>query len=159
MGEVYLARDTRLQRDVAVKLLPAEFAEGGAEQRSFQRWAWGEGRLQREFWRPRLDYHQNKIRVTTTCEEGQVLVEIRDTGVGIPPEHLPRLFDPFFTTKPTGVGTGMGLSVCHGIVTAQGGRISVESHPNQGSTFRVVLPAIETPLEHFGIDEPERAAS
>ncbi|WNG13633.1 PAS domain S-box protein [Cystobacter fuscus] len=108
---------------------------------------------------PHGNAHQNEIRVTTTCEEGQVLVEIQDTGVGIPPEHLPRLFDPFFTTKPAGVGTGMGLSVCHGIVTAQGGRISVESHPNQGSTFRVVLPAIETPLEHFGHDEPERAAS
>ncbi|OJH36016.1 PAS domain S-box protein [Cystobacter ferrugineus] len=108
---------------------------------------------------PHGNAHQNEIRVTTTCEAGQVMVEIQDTGVGIPPEHLTRLFDPFFTTKPVGVGTGMGLSICHGIVTAQGGRISVESHPNQGSTFRVVLPAIETPLEHFGLDEPERAAS
>ncbi|ATB35043.1 PAS domain-containing sensor histidine kinase [Cystobacter fuscus] len=108
---------------------------------------------------PHGNAHRNEIRVTTRYEEGQVTVEIQDTGVGIPPEHLTRLFDPFFTTKPAGVGTGLGLSICHGIVTAQGGRISVESHPNQGSTFRVVLPANETTLEHFGLDEPERAAS
>jgi PAS domain S-box-containing protein len=108
---------------------------------------------------PHGNANHNEIRVTTLCEAGQVMVEIQDTGVGIPPEHLTRLFDPFFTTKPVGVGTGMGLSICHGIVTAQGGRISVESQPNQGSTFRVVLPSIETSLEHFGLDEPERAAS
>ena len=102
---------------------------------------------------------QNEIRVTTTMSAGQVLVEIQDTGVGIPPENLTRLFDPFFTTKPVGVGTGLGLSICHGIVTAQGGRISVESHPNQGSTFRVLLPAIDQPMEGFAHAQPERVAS
>ncbi|WP_434384603.1 PAS domain S-box protein [Melittangium boletus] len=102
---------------------------------------------------------QNEIRVTTTMSAGQVLVEIQDTGVGIPPENLTRLFDPFFTTKPVGVGTGLGLSICHGIVTAQGGRISVESHPNQGSVFRVLLPAIEQPMEGFAHAQPERVAS
>ncbi|ATB29398.1 PAS domain S-box protein [Melittangium boletus] len=100
----------------------------------------------------------NEIRVTTMMSGRQVLVEIQDTGVGIPPENLTRLFDPFFTTKPVGVGTGLGLSICHGIVTAQGGRISVESRPNQGSTFRVLLPALETPLEAVRA-EPERVAS
>ncbi|MET0400955.1 MAG: PAS domain S-box protein, partial [Cystobacter sp.] len=107
---------------------------------------------------PHGNANHNEIRVTTTCEEGHVLVEIHDTGVGIPTENITRLFDPFFTTKPAGVGTGLGLSICHGIVTAQGGRISVESHPNQGSTFRVTLPAIVAPREEFA-HEPERAAS
>jgi signal transduction histidine kinase len=108
---------------------------------------------------PHGNASRNEIRVTTTCEAGQVLVEIQDTGVGISPENITRLFDPFFTTKDAGAGTGLGLSICHGIVTAQGGRISVESQPNQGSTFRVVLPASATPLADFDSGELERAAS
>jgi two-component system, NtrC family, sensor kinase len=107
---------------------------------------------------PHGNANLNEIRVTTTLDdEGQVLVEIRDTGVGIPPENLTRLFDPFFTTKPVGVGTGLGLSICHGIVTAQGGRISVESQPNQGSTFRVQLPALRAPVECLVRPEAELA--
>jgi signal transduction histidine kinase len=70
----------------------------------------------------------------------RVVVEITDTGVGIPPENLDRIFDPFFTTKPVGVGTGLGLSICHSIVTAFGGELSVESEEGKGSTFRVSLP-------------------
>jgi PAS domain S-box-containing protein len=77
---------------------------------------------------------------TSTGPDGRAVVEISDTGAGIPPEILPRIFDPFFTTKPVGVGTGLGLSICHGIVTQLGGDISVESAPGKGSTFRVVLP-------------------
>jgi len=74
-------------------------------------------------------------------EDGRVAVEVQDNGCGIPPEHLSRLFEPFFTTKPVGTGTGLGLSICHGIVTRLGGDIVVESTPQQGTTFRVVLPA------------------
>jgi len=70
----------------------------------------------------------------------QVYVEFRDTGVGIAPEHLSRVFDPFFTTKATGQGTGLGLSVSHGIVTEHGGEIEVESEQGQGTLFRVWLP-------------------
>ncbi len=83
----------------------------------------------------------NHVRATTsTAPDGHAVIEISDTGGGIPPEVLPRIFDPFFTTKPPGVGTGLGLSICHGIVTQLGGTISVESAPGQGSTFRVSLP-------------------
>ncbi len=82
----------------------------------------------------------NRVRVVTRAEGDRVVVEISDTGRGIAPEHLPRIFDPFFTTKPVGEGTGLGLSICHGIVTALGGEISVESTPDRGSTFRVLLP-------------------
>ncbi|AKJ03672.1 PAS domain S-box-containing protein [Archangium gephyra] len=73
-------------------------------------------------------------------QESWVAIEVRDTGCGIPEENLPRLFEPFFTTKPIGEGTGLGLSVCHGIVTSMGGQLQVESKPGRGSTFRVLLP-------------------
>jgi signal transduction histidine kinase len=85
---------------------------------------------------------RHEIRLTTRQDEdpGRLLVEVSDTGSGIPPEHLERIFEPFFTTKPVGVGSGLGLSICHGIITAHGGKISVESTPGQGTTFRVSLP-------------------
>ncbi len=72
---------------------------------------------------------------------GRVAIEVRDTGSGIRPEDLPRIFDPFFSTKEVGSGTGLGLCICHGIVTKLGGEISVRSTVGSGSTFRVVLPA------------------
>ena len=86
------------------------------------------------------DLKTNAIRLTTRLEQEQVVVEVKDTGSGISPEHLEKLFDPFFTTKPAGVGTGLGLSICHGIIVAMGGRIAVSSTLGQGSTFQVFLP-------------------
>ena len=68
------------------------------------------------------------------------MLEVCDNGEGIPPEVLPRIFDPFFTTKPRGVGMGLGLSICHGIVMSLGGQITVHSAPSEGTTFRVALP-------------------
>ncbi|WP_052420627.1 PAS domain S-box protein [Hyalangium minutum] len=84
--------------------------------------------------------HQQVRVAMRPGEEGWVVVEVSDTGKGIDPEHLPHIFEPFFTTKPIGVGTGLGLSVCHGIVTGLGGQLRVESQPGQGTTFRVLLP-------------------
>jgi signal transduction histidine kinase len=86
------------------------------------------------------DVDANEIRVTLRKREEDVVVEIADTGVGIPAANLERIFDPFFTTKPVGVGTGLGLSICHSIVTAFGGDLTVESEEGKGSTFRVALP-------------------
>ncbi len=69
------------------------------------------------------------------------VIEISDSGVGIPKEHLKKIFDPFFTTKEPGEGTGLGLAICYGIVQDLGGDIEVESRVNSGSTFRILLPA------------------
>ena len=71
---------------------------------------------------------------------GGVTIEVRDNGEGIPPEVLPRIFDPFFTTKDVGEGSGLGLSIVHGIVERHGGSIEVDSTPGVGTRFRVHLP-------------------
>jgi signal transduction histidine kinase len=86
----------------------------------------------------------NVIRISTEVDplSGRVVVQVRDTGAGIPPETLPRIFDAFFTTKPVGVGTGLGLSICHKIITGLGGDIDVDSEVGKGTTFRVSLPAL-----------------
>jgi len=81
------------------------------------------------------------ITICTGAEGGEVWVEVKDNGCGIPEEHLARIFDPFFTTKPAGKGTGLGLSLAYGIAQKHGGRISVDSEVGRGSTFRVTIPA------------------
>ena len=83
----------------------------------------------------------NEVRVgASVSAPGRVTVVVGDTGSGIAEEHLRRIFDPFFTTKPVGVGTGLGLSVCHRIITSLGGDIRVESAPGQGTRFFITLP-------------------
>ena len=67
---------------------------------------------------------------------------IRDTGHGMPPEVLERIFDPYFTTKKKEEGTGLGLSVVHGIVTSHNGHITVDSAPDQGTVFKIYFPFI-----------------
>jgi signal transduction histidine kinase/CheY-like chemotaxis protein len=101
--------------------------------------------------------HANEVRVTARAVGEELVLEIKDTGVGIPPSVRPRIFDPFFTTRPQGEGTGLGLSVCHGIVSAAKGRIEVESAPGQGSTFRVVLPTVMVERPALGPPAPRGA--
>jgi two-component system, NtrC family, sensor kinase len=76
----------------------------------------------------------------------RVLVEVSDTGIGIPPENLTKIFDPFFTTKDVGRGTGLGLAVCYGILSEQGGRLDVRSSVGTGTTFTISIP-VEEPGE------------
>jgi signal transduction histidine kinase/ActR/RegA family two-component response regulator len=72
-----------------------------------------------------------------------LMLEVSDTGTGMDKETLSRIFEPYFTTKAQGDGTGMGLSVVHGIITSHGGNITVYSEPGRGSTFHVYLPLME----------------
>jgi PAS domain S-box-containing protein len=86
----------------------------------------------------------NEVRVVTrTDEQGNVVVEVSDTGTGIPRENLTRVFDPFFTTKGE-TGTGLGLSISHGTIRSLGGDIKVTSETGRGTTFHVTLPPSKT---------------
>src|SRR5439155_16103849 len=80
------------------------------------------------------------IRIATQRRNGQAVITLEDNGPGIPPEVLPRIFDPFFTTKDVGQGSGLGLSIVHGIVERHGGTIAVDSTVGKGTIFTVSLP-------------------
>ncbi|HSI13430.1 MAG TPA: PAS domain S-box protein [Chthoniobacter sp.] len=84
-----------------------------------------------------------------------LLLQVSDTGVGIPKEIIDKIFDPFFSTKEVGEGTGLGLSTVVGIVKSHGGFLSVESEPGRGTTFKVFIPAAEVGCEM--VCEPEEA--
>jgi signal transduction histidine kinase len=88
-----------------------------------------------------------EITIRTRFEPvpGSVIVEISDTGRGIPPENLSKIFDPGFTTKGVGVGTGLGLAICYRIIADHHGRIEVESTVGRGTTFRIILPVEREP--------------
>jgi len=83
---------------------------------------------------------EGSVTVETRADDRHVMLSVTDTGHGMRPDILNKIFSPFFTTKDVGEGTGLGLSVVHGIVTAHGGTIVAESHENKGSRFTVRLP-------------------
>ena len=85
------------------------------------------------------------LRIETSVAESNLRMSIADTGTGILPDILPRIFDPFFTTKDVNQGTGLGLSVVHGIITAHQGQISVNSTPDIGTRVTISLPMSHPP--------------
>lgn len=102
---------------------------------------------------PRGHYEENAITVSAFEQDERLIVEVTDTGEGIPESVRKRIFTPFFTTKPSGVGTGLGLSICQRIVKSLDGELTFESELGRGTTFRVKLPlapSAETPTS-----EPE----
>jgi two-component system NtrC family sensor kinase len=80
------------------------------------------------------------VTLRTQKKDGHVVIEVADTGRGMPEEIRRKLFEPFFTTKPVGKGLGLGLSISAMIVQNHNGRITVRSRPGRGSVFRVELP-------------------
>ena len=86
------------------------------------------------------------VTIRTSSAQDDILLEIQDTGKGIPAHILKQIFDPFFTTKPQGKGSGLGLAICMGIIEKCRGKIEVKSIENEGTTFTIILPA-----DHAGV--------
>ncbi len=85
-------------------------------------------------------HNKGTLTITTERTGDGVRASFTDDGPGIPREDLGHIFNPFFTTKEVGKGAGLGLSICHAIVSAHGGQIRAESEPGKGATFVVELP-------------------
>lgn len=97
----------------------------------------------------RPDLERNEVTVTVgTSDAGAAVIEVADNGRGMPPEVMVRIFDPFFTTKQVGVGMGLGLSICHKLIEAHKGEISVRSEPGKGTAFTLTLPALRDEQAH-----------
>ena len=90
---------------------------------------------------PPGDPSGNRIRVSTRRDRGdEIVIDVSDSGRGIPQDELERVFEAFYTTKAVGEGTGLGLAICHTIIQAHGGRLSIASAPGSGTTVTAVLP-------------------
>lgn len=91
------------------------------------------------------------ISIKTYMDGEHVLIDVTDTGCGIPPEHVTRIFDPFFTTKPVGQGVGLGLSVSYDIIKKHGGKLTFKSQTGVGTTFTIQLPVVA-----FAVDSSQQ---
>lgn len=146
--------DVRVPLDAALKLVMNEIRHRARLTRSYTDppvVMANEGRLGQVFLNlitnalhaiPEGDAQAHEIRVSATTDDaGDLVVEISDTGAGVPPHLLGRIFEPYFSTKPVGQGTGLGLSISHSIITSFDGKITVASEIGHGTTFQIVLPA------------------
>ena len=108
---------------------------------------------------------QLRLTAAANADRSQVILEVSDTGPGIPDDLQRRIFDPFFTTKPQGVGSGLGLPLCRNIIEGHGGAIHIASQTGHGTTVRVTLPvaaaevrSLETSPEPVALAQPQRGA-
>jgi len=86
---------------------------------------------------------RNLVTISVRAQGDRAVIDVADNGPGVPVEIRDRIFDPFFTTKPVGVGTGLGLAVCHGIVASMGGTLTLENPAEGGARFRASLPLLD----------------
>ncbi len=98
--------------------------------------------------------HNRSITLSIFKRNAHVVIAIKDQGAGISPENIDRIFDPFFTTKTLGEGMGLGLSICHSIITEQSGQLLVQSTPGSGSKFEVILPIAKRISDATSIELP-----
>jgi CheY-like chemotaxis protein len=110
----------------------------------------------------KLAHGKGKLTITTEKSDNTIKICCKDNGPGIAEKNLERVFDPFFTTRKVGQGTGLGLSLCHGIVAEHNGKIYAESKPGKGATFIMELPVVTEaeqpkPSEPV-VEEPEKVA-
>jgi len=90
----------------------------------------------------KLAHGKGKLTITTEKSRNTIKICVKDDGPGIKPEVMDRIFDPFFTTRKVGQGTGLGLSLCYGILAEHNGKIYAESKPGKGATFIIELPVV-----------------
>jgi signal transduction histidine kinase len=88
-----------------------------------------------------------EIKISTACENNDIVITIADNGCGIPAHNLTRVFEPFFTTREVGRGTGMGLTVAREIVRGTGGNIEIDSREGCGTTVTIRLPHKQIPAD------------
>lgn len=106
----------------------------------------------------KLAYGGGSLLIKTETIDNTIRISFEDDGPGISSENLDKLFNPFFTTREVGEGTGLGLSLCYGIIAEHSGQIYAESKPNKGATFIVELPVISEP-EQLELPEPSAKVS
>jgi two-component system NtrC family sensor kinase len=93
---------------------------------------------------------RGKLHIQSETREGAIRVTLTDDGPGIPDEDLPHIFDPFFTSRGNGKGTGLGLTVCYGLVEAHGGSIDARSKVGEGTSVEVEIPIVTSESEPAG---------
>ena len=101
---------------------------------------------------------ERALAIQAGVDDSELVISVQDTGCGMEEHLLTRIFEPFFSTKEVGKGIGLGLAICHGIIEAMGGSISVRSTPGHGSTFTITVPmAVHAHNEHNGPEDPASA--
>jgi signal transduction histidine kinase len=132
--------------------LPATVADGGQLQQVFL------NLIMNAEAEMKLAHGKGKLFIKTEVIDNTIRIAFEDDGPGITSENLERIFDPFFTTSEIGQGAGLGLSICHGIITEHGGRVYAQSKPGEGAIFIVELPLV-TELEQPKLAKPAAGES